>query len=44
MSEWAQQELPFWGPKTVCAAHVIQAMMQKHNARCPYGNANKKQT
>lgn len=43
-SEWSQQELLFWCPKTVCAAHVIQPMVQKHNTRSPYGNVNKKQT
>lgn len=42
ISEQSQQELLAQCPKTVCAAHVIQTMMQKHNARCPYGNVNKK--
>lgn len=44
LSEWSQQELLFWCPKTVCAARLIQAMLPKHNTRCPYGNVNKNQT
>lgn len=44
ISDQAQQELQLWCPEIVCAAHVIQAVMQKHTTRCPYGNVNKKQT
>lgn len=44
ISDQTQQELLSQCPEIFCAAHAIQAMMQKHNTRCQYGNVHKKQT